>query len=127
MADEDAGNTREQMTLLGVGEDGTVRTAGDGTTGSAAPRADAKLTGSRPASVDAFTDKYEFQDDVHGPIRLNRVERDLVDTLEFQRLFRLGQMGFVDSPFSDQPRHRHGPDRVHRAALGSLLEMPDGR
>lgn len=43
-----------------------------------------------------FADRFEFQDDVHGSIFLNRLERDAVDSPEFQRLFRLGQLGFVD-------------------------------
>src|SRR5438045_6089421 len=45
---------------------------------------------------DPFIDEFEFIDDVQGPILLNRLERDVVDTPEFQRLFRLGQLGFVD-------------------------------
>jgi hypothetical protein len=47
-------------------------------------------------SDDIFDDAFEFLDDVHGAILLSRLERDVVDTPEFQRLFRLGQLGFVD-------------------------------
>ena len=54
------------------------------------------LTLSKWDSHDLFTDEFEFQDDVHGSIFLNRLERDAVDSPEFQRLFRLGQLGFVD-------------------------------
>jgi hypothetical protein len=50
---------------------------------------------SQPSFAD-FDDTFEFQDDVHGPILLNRLERDVVDTPEFRRLFHLRQLGFVD-------------------------------
>lgn len=43
-----------------------------------------------------FEDKFEFSDDVHGMVLLNQIERDVIDTPEFQRLFRLLQLGFVD-------------------------------
>jgi HD superfamily phosphohydrolase len=43
-----------------------------------------------------FKDVVEFFDDVWGCVRLNRLERDCVDTPEFQRLFRIGQLGLVD-------------------------------
>jgi hypothetical protein len=44
---------------------------------------------------DPFRDDFEFQDDVHGPIHVNRLERDVIHTPEFQRLFRLGQLGSI--------------------------------
>jgi HD superfamily phosphohydrolase len=47
-------------------------------------------------SEQPFQDRFEFADDVHGEIRLNEIERDAVDSPEFQRLFRLSQLGFVD-------------------------------
>lgn len=47
-------------------------------------------------SDEVFKDEFEFLDDIHGPIFLSRLERDAVDSPEFQRLFRLGQLGFVD-------------------------------
>lgn len=43
-----------------------------------------------------FIDKYEFSDEILGLCRLNEVEKDLVDAPEFQRLFRISQLGFVD-------------------------------
>ena len=55
--------------------------------------------GKSPSSIGS-----NFFDDVHGSIQLSRVERDLVDTPEFQRLFRLGQLGFVVG-FSDRKSH----------------------
>src|SRR3972149_2313404 len=44
-------------------------------------------------SFEAFDDEFEFVDDIHGQVHLNRLERDVVDTPEFQRLFRLSQLG----------------------------------
>ena len=84
------------MKLAVVGEDGSVQLPPDGMDGGAPSQEETKPGGVQPADTDAFVDRYEFQDDVHGPILLNRVERDLVDTPEFQRLFRLGQLGLVD-------------------------------
>lgn len=45
---------------------------------------------------DYFEDKLEFADDVIGPVWLNQLERDCVDSPEFQRIFRISQLGFVD-------------------------------
>lgn len=36
------------------------------------------------------------RDDIHGQILLNWIERDVIDSPEFQRPFRLSQLGFVD-------------------------------
>src|ERR1039458_9372729 len=47
-------------------------------------------------AYDPFENLHKFQDDVWGQIRLNDLERDVIDTPEFQRLFRTSQMGFVD-------------------------------
>jgi hypothetical protein len=44
----------------------------------------------------AFDDGFEFQDEILGAVLLNGIERDLIDTPEFQRLFRISQLGFVD-------------------------------
>jgi hypothetical protein len=43
-----------------------------------------------------FHDKCGFQDEILGLGRLSEVEKDLVDSPEFQRLFRISQLGFVD-------------------------------
>lgn len=51
------------------------------------------------AGEDPFDDCFEFLDDVHGEIHVNHLERDVIDTPEFQRLFRLSQLGFVDLVF----------------------------
>ena len=48
-------------------------------------------------SIDtAFSDTCQFTDDVLGPVLINRVERDCIDTPEYRRLFRLSQLGLVD-------------------------------
>ena len=44
----------------------------------------------------SLEDRYEFQDEVFGLERLSEFERDIVDAPEFQRLFRVSQLGFVD-------------------------------
>jgi hypothetical protein len=43
-----------------------------------------------------FEDSFDFQDDVLGVVRLSEIEKNLVDTPEFQRLFRVSQLGLVD-------------------------------
>lgn len=64
-----------------------------------------------------FKNAYEFLDDVHGPIYLNRIEVDAVDSPEFQRLFRLGQLGFVDLvfPTANHTRATHSIGACHYA------------
>jgi HD superfamily phosphohydrolase len=58
---------------------------------------------------DPFEDRYEFLDDVHGTIELSQLETDTIDSPEFQRLFRLGQLGFVDLvyPTANHTRATH--------------------
>jgi HD superfamily phosphohydrolase len=41
-------------------------------------------------------DKYEFQDEVLGLEYLSELEKDIVDSPEYQRLFRTSQLGYVD-------------------------------
>jgi len=95
MADDASGDSTEQMALPVVNEGTSAGPARNGNATETVQAAERPpVTSAR--DVDTFADRYEFQDDVHGPIHLNRVERDLVDTPEFQRLFRLGQLGFVD-------------------------------
>lgn len=43
-----------------------------------------------------FEDRFQFVDDIHGRILLNNLERDAIDTPEFQRLFRISQLGLVE-------------------------------
>jgi HD superfamily phosphohydrolase len=64
--------------------------------GGIAMRLRAKSVPSRSDVASAFEDRFEFQDEILGAISLNGIERDLVDTPEFQRLFRISQLGFVD-------------------------------
>jgi len=49
----------------------------------------------RPTTT-VFEPTREFSDEIHGQVLLNTVERDLIDTPEFQRLFRVSQLGLVD-------------------------------
>src|SRR5580692_4436648 len=73
---------------------------------------------SQPSFSD-FDDVFEFQDDVHGPIFLNRLERDVVDTPEFRRLFHLRQLGFVDLvyPTANHTRGTHSIGACHLAKM----------
>src|SRR5260221_3454021 len=72
----------------------------------------------QPSFAD-FDDTFEFQDDVHGPILLNRLERDVVDTPEFRRLFHLRQLGFVDLvyPTANHTRGTHSIGACHLAKM----------
>src|SRR2546423_12413274 len=65
----------------------------------------------------AFRTRHKFQDDVWGQIRLNDLERDVIDTPEFQRLFRTAQMGFVDLayPTANHTRGAHCIGACHVA------------
>src|SRR2546423_8190880 len=67
----------------------------------------------------AFKNRHKFQDDVWGQIRLNDLECDVVDTPEFQRLFRTSQMGFVDLayPTANHTRGAHSIGACHVANL----------
>src|SRR4029077_3821252 len=73
---------------------------------------------SQPSFSD-FDDVFEFQDDVHGPILLNCLERDVVDTPEFRRLFHLRQLGFVDLvyPTANHTRGTHSIGACHLAKM----------
>ena len=66
-------------------------------------------TGLDNAENSPFADDFEFLDDVHGTIHLNRMETDVINSPEFQRLFRLGQLGFVDLvyPTANHTRAAH--------------------
>lgn len=52
-------------------------------------------TAERTAARRYFDDRCEFFDDVLGPVFLNQLERDCIDSPEFRRLFRISQLGFV--------------------------------
>ncbi len=80
---------------------------------------------------DPFRPAIEFLDDVHGQIRLSLLERDLVDTPEFKRLFRLSQLGFVDLvyPAANHTRAIHSIGCCHLAdrLITVLNENNSGR
>ncbi len=64
-----------------------------------------------------FADLHKFQDDVWGQITLNTLERDVIDTPEFQRLFRTSQLGFVDLVYqtANHTRGAHSIGACHVA------------
>lgn len=66
---------------------------------------------------DPFKSRHKFQDDVWGPVSMNDLERDVIDTPEFQRLFRTSQMGFVDLVFqtANHTRGAHSIGACHVA------------
>jgi len=73
---------------------------------------------SEQEGITPFDDVHDFFDDVHGQIVLNSLERELVDTPEFQRLFRVSQLGFVDLlyPTANHTRGAHSIGTCHAAA-----------
>jgi len=78
-----------------------------------------------PKYLHSFRDfeyRCKFQDDVHGRILLNSVECQVVDTPEFQRLFRVAQMGFADFvfPTANHTRGVHSIGVCHLA--GQLMD-----
>lgn len=70
--------------------------------------------------LSCFQDLDVFQDDVHGPIRLSALERDVVDTPEFQRLFRISQLGFVDL-VKQTANHTRGSHSIGTCEMASRL------
>ncbi|MHB1959469.1 MAG: HD domain-containing protein [Acidobacteriaceae bacterium] len=67
--------------------------------------------------VNPFDEHFAFQDDVHGAITLSTLERDVIDTPEFQRLFRISQLGFIDLvyPTANHTRGVHSIGSCHVA------------
>lgn len=80
-----------------------------------------RLAGDRAADDLALFDyRHKFQDDVHGRILLNSLERDVIDTPEFQRLFRVSQLGFVDLVFPTA-NHTRGAHSIGACHLVGIL------
>src|SRR5271167_1489227 len=71
---------------------------------------------------DPFRKHHKFQDDIWGRILLSDMERDVIDTPAFQRLFRTSQLGFVDLVYqtANHTRGAHSIGACHVATL--LLE-----
>lgn len=70
--------------------------------------------------MNPFSDSHRFHDDVHGSIALNTVERDIIDTPEFQRLFHIGQLGFVSRVYATA-NHSRGTHSIGVCHLTRLL------
>jgi len=77
-------------------------------------------------AYDPFENLHKFQDDVWGQIRLNDVERDIIDTPEYQRLFRTSQLGFVELVYhtANHTRGAHsiGACRITNRLINRLVE-----
>jgi len=80
-------------------------------------RADPGGTLAREQWQRVFADIHKFQDDVWGQIALNSLERDVIDTPEFQRLFRTSQLGFIDFVYqtANHTRGAHSIGACHVA------------
>lgn len=80
----------------------------------------------RTMAYDPFENLQKFQDDVWGQIRLNDVERDIIDTPEYQRLFRTSQLGFVELVYhtANHTRGAHsiGACRITNRLINRLVE-----
>ena len=65
----------------------------------------------------AFKDRHLFADEVHGLVHASDLERDAIDTPEYQRLFRINQLGFIDLlyPSANHTRGAHGIGTLHAA------------
>ena len=64
--------------------------------------------------------RHGFSDDVHGRIQLTQLERDCIDSPEFQRLFRISQLGFVDLVFATA-NHTRGMHSIGTCHVASTL------
>jgi len=69
---------------------------------------------------DPFRCRHKFQDDIWGQIRLSDLERDVIDTPEFQRLFRTSQLGFVDLVYHTA-NHTRGAHSIGACHVADLL------
>ncbi len=73
-----------------------------------------------------FKDRNKFQDDVWGEIKLNQVECEVVNTPEFQRLFRTSQLGFVDFVYHSanhtRGTHSIGACKASEVLIAHLME-----
>lgn len=69
------------------------------------------------AEHDPFQLRHKFQDDIWGEIKLSDLERDVIDTPEFQRLFRTSQLGFVELVYqtANHTRGAHSIGACHVA------------
>lgn len=69
---------------------------------------------------EVFVPRDKFQDDVWGQIKVNDLERDVIDTPEFQRLFRTSQLGFVDLVYQTA-NHTRGAHSIGACHVANLL------
>src|SRR5437879_1076417 len=67
-----------------------------------------------------FFDSRDIADDIYLRVDLSPFEIDLIDTPEFQRLFRLSQLGFVDLLFPTA-NHRRGTHSIGACGITKLL------
>lgn len=58
--------------------------------------------------------------DVHGRVYLSKLEMDVIDTPEFRRLFRIGQLGFVELLYPTA-NHTRGTHSIGACGLAKYL------
>lgn len=71
----------------------------------------------RADAADIWSDRFKFQDDIYGEVFFNRLEHDVIDTPEFQRLFRVSQLGLIDLVYqtANHTRGAHSIGTCHVA------------
>lgn len=67
-----------------------------------------------------FADSNRFQDEIYGEITVSDLERDVIDTPEFQRLFRVSQLGLVDLVYPSA-NHTRGLHSIGCCAVAKEL------
>lgn len=72
--------------------------------GTGAIKKPEQLSLSRPFSP--FEDRHKFFDEIQGAVRISDIERDVIDTPEYQRLFRISQLGLVKLVFPSANHNR---------------------
>src|SRR6476620_6426275 len=72
------------------------------------------------ASHGSFSELHKFQDDIWRQITLNHVERDVIDSPEFQRLFRTSQLRFVDLVYQTA-NHTRGAHSIGACHVADFL------
>jgi HD superfamily phosphohydrolase len=72
-----------------------------------------------PVEAPEFADRFQFIDHIHGQIQFNQLERDAIDSPEFQRLFRIAQLGLVDITYQtgNHTRGAHSIGTCHTAQV----------
>jgi HD domain len=87
--------------------------------GAALPQLEVDPLAAAPSTALCFVNRHRFTDEVHGAVHANDLERDAIDSPEFQRLFRILQLGLVDLlyPAANHTRGAHSIGTLYCAQL----------